>query len=176
MKLPIVILVIIILLVGFVFYGVVRDEIEEAGLSSIQTFDIKDIKLKDVDNLSVPTIYTHRSSTYVDSSLDLVKASSRIKTNSEYLSFFYYLDQILVHEEYLIEEEALLEIGQIQEEILLILPKETIKTNLDIHELTFFLYDDNQQMIHIIPEQTGLYQVSIEGIKLTFEFTKTKDQ
>ena len=173
MKIAIAVLVVLLVFVGFLFYGFVTDEVQEAELSQLNTINDAQLKTITVDNPGELTTYTHRVSTYEHTSDDLVKAASLFIEASDpsYIHIFYFVDNMLVQEEF---QGDSIELGQINKEILILSQNnEDIKTNLKPKEMV--LYDiDDQYMIHITPKQTGLYQISFDNYLIKFENLEKK--
>lgn len=173
MKIAIVVLVVLLAFVGFQFYGFISDEVQEAELSQLNTINDAQLKTITVDNPAELATYTHRVSTYEHTSDDLVKAASLFieASNPLYIHIFYYVDNMLVQEEFQGES---IELGQINKEILILSQNnEDIKTNLKPKEMVLYEIDD-QNMIHITPKQTGLYQISFDKYLITFENLEKK--
>lgn len=176
MKIVIAILIVLLVFLGFQVYGFIVDEIDEAQVSAIQTIDDEKVTTISVDNISDIKSYSHRVSTYEQTSSSLVLAASNHLGDlnaSSYITIFYYDEDKLIAEEFDIDSE-LIELNPLNKECLIVLSDEkTLKTNLKEEELTF--YDvEVYHLIHIEPKQTGLYELSFEDTKITFENLEKK--
>ncbi|MBI9014149.1 MAG: hypothetical protein JEZ08_18075 [Clostridiales bacterium] len=176
MKIVIAILIVLLAFLGFQVYGIIVDEIDEAQVSSIQIIDDEKVTTISVDNISDIKSYSHRVSTYEHTSSDLVTASSNHLADlnvSSYITIFYYNEDKLIGEEFDIESE-LIELNTFYKECLIVLSNEkTLTTNLKEKELTFYNVE-SYHLIHIEPKQTGLYELSFEETKITFENLEKK--
>jgi len=167
------VLIIILAFLGFQFYTIVVGEVDQAQISQINTINDAQLKTITVDKPSDLTTYTHRVSTYEQPSDDLVKAASTHIENADsaYIHIFYFVDDMMVHEEF---QSDVVELGQINKEILILSTNnEDIRTNLDPIEMVFYDMND-QYMIHVTPNQTGLYQIALDGYTIEFENIERK--
>lgn len=176
MKIVIAILIVLLAFLGFQVYGIIVDEIDETQVSSIQTINDEKVTRISVDNISDIKSYSHRVSTYEHTSSDLVRATSNHLGElnvSSYITIFYYDDNKLIGEEFDMDSE-LIELNPLNKECLIVLSDEkTLKTNLKENELTFYNVEA-YHLIHIEPKQTGLYELSFDDTKITFENLEKK--
>lgn len=168
MKIVIAVLIVILILVGFQFYNFITDEITEASIHSIHTFEEEDIETIPVDNLEQLTSYSHRVSTYEHTFDDLITAVATYAHDLDfnYHHIYYIQNGRLIHEE---SNEMVIDIHKINKELLIAYPnKVTLETNLNSEDITY--YDmEGLCLIYIQPHQTGQYQVVIDETTIHFE-------
>lgn len=168
MKIAIVVLIVLLAFLGFQFYGIVTDEIQEAKVSQINTVSDAQLRTITVDNLDEITSYTHRRSTYEHTSDDLVKAASMYYVNMDlnYVHVLYYDNDNLVHEEYMDES---IQLDNLHKEVLIISHHQSeIDTNLKTNDITLYTLED-ATMMHIVPAQTGQYIIKFDDTVIEFE-------
>lgn len=167
------ILVLILAFLGFKLYKLIDKEVDEFQTSSIQTITAEDMSTITVEKSEELTTYTHRISTFEQTSNDLVKASSLYYDNLDlqYIHVFYLNGDTLTHEEYL---DKNIDIGKIKKECLLVVSAMgDIETNLNTKDITVYDLTDTFA-IHISPEQTGRYQLALGDYLVKFENLERK--
>ncbi|MCH4886965.1 hypothetical protein EZV73_05265 [Acidaminobacter sp. JC074] len=172
MRILIAVMVIILGLVGFLFYNFVSDEVIEFETSGINTIVTEESNPITVDNLDDFNNYSHRVSTYEQTSENLVKATAHLikDLDMNYLHIFY-KDDVLTHEEF---SGDTIDLGKIHKECLIVLDHQvTLESNLESDDFTFYEVDD-YVLIHIVPKQTGIFKIAFDDVLITFENIERK--
>ncbi len=172
MKIIIAVLIIVLGIVGFMFYNFMSDEIVEFETSNIQTIESDNTNRITVDNLNEFNNYSHRMSTYEQTSEDLVKATAPLINDLDMnYTHIFYKDEHLTHEEF---SSAEINIGKIHKECLIVLDHQvTLESNLTSDSFTFYEVED-YVLIHVAPTQTGIFKLSFDDTNIQLENIEKK--
>jgi len=172
MKIIIGVLIIVLGIVGFMFYNFMSDEIVEFETSNINTIEGEKSNRITVDNLDEFNNYSHRVSTYEHTSEDLVKATAPLINDLDMsYTHIFYKDEHLTHEEFSSTE---INIGKIHKECLIVLDHQvTIESTLISDSFTFYEVED-YVLVYIKPAQTGIFKLSFDDTNIQFENIEKK--
>ncbi|MBN2795809.1 MAG: hypothetical protein JXR88_10410 [Clostridia bacterium] len=170
MRLAVIVCVILIIFVGFQFYDVIQDEIQEAKMSPLNEVDMNNIPQLAVDDLLSKVSYSYRKTFYENPSSDIIKAASSLPLNGQYATIVYYEDEFLVHEEFKVTDYSEIDLETIKGSCIFIVNiNSSLKTNLKENDYTVYDLGNQFKLFYITPEQTGEYYFMTDDLTIKYE-------